>query len=213
MNTKNNYDLARKLALRRGTLAAPSATEVPTEVRSNSFVSIPPQPPMKLDHAIGNIIIEWSFRVPPARVRNFVSFLTDNEALIAVSCEKLMKGVRYRGTFLTTDNGRSEFRTYWAYDSHDAELQWEAGLANPESNFVKAMRVLRSYWLDDPQASHRHMTAGALLGPTTLGPFFRFTLDVGEKIAPGVDTLAAARKAGRKQGRKRSSEASRPAVS
>ena len=214
MNTKSNLDLARKIALRRGTLAAPSATEVPTEVRSNSFVSIPPQPPVKLDHAIGNIVIEWSFRVPPARIRSFVSFLADNEALIAASCEKLMKGVHYRGTFLTTDNGRSEFRTYWAYDSHAAELQWEAGLANPQSNFVKAMRRLRSYWLEDLQASHRHMTAGSLLDAKTLGPFFRFTLDVGEAIATDLDTaVAATRKTRRKQVRKPSDETSRPTVS
>jgi hypothetical protein len=156
-------------------------------------------PPLDMRFALGNVVIEWNFRVPLAEFRGFISFLADNEAMIAASCERLMKGVHYRGTFLTTDDGRPEFRTYWAYDTHDAEKQWEAGLANRNSNFVRAVQRLRSYWLKDAQASQRHMAAGALLGDKVLGPFFKLTLDTAEEIAGGRSRRAAAgRKARRK---------------
>ena len=197
MKGKKHLELARKLTLRRGVPNAPSAKEVPTEVRSNSFVAIDPAPKVDTKYAVGNVVIEWTFRVPPARFRGFISFLADNEAMIAASCERLMKGVHYRGTFLTTEHGRSEFRTYWAYDTSVTEKQWEAALADPKSNFVRAIRTLRTYWLQDPHASHRHMALGALLGDDALGPFFKFTLSTAEEMA-GSARSGAARKSGRK---------------
>lgn len=196
MKTRNRLELARRLTLRRGVPSSPSATEVETEVRSNSVVRIPTPPDVNLSYAVGNVAIEWSFRVSLSQFRAFVSFLADNEAMIAASCEKLMKGVHYRGTFLVTDFGRGEFRTYWAYDADTDEKPWEAALANGQSNFVEAVRHLRSFWLRDPDATHRHMVAGALLGPNALGPFFKFTLDTAEEIAGGRPR--AARKSGRK---------------
>jgi hypothetical protein len=201
MKSRKHLELARRLTLRRGVPNAPSAKEVPTEVRSNSFVAIDPPAKMDTRYAVGNVVIEWSFRVPPPQFRRFTSFLADNEAMIAASCERLMRGVHYRGTFLTTEHGRSEFRTYWAYDSSVAEKQWEAGLADPGSNFVRAVRQLRTYWLQDPNASHRHMALGALLGDDALGPFFKFTLTTAEEMggsAPSRAKSGAARKSGRK---------------
>jgi hypothetical protein len=195
--SRNHLELARRLTLRRGVPNAPSAKEVPTEVRSNSFVAIDEPPSVDTKYAVGNVVIEWSFRVPPAQFRAFTSFLANNEAMIAASCERLMKGVHYRGTFLTTGDGRSEFRTYWGYDTRVAEKQWATGLADPNSNFVRAMRQLRTYWLQDPNASHRHMALGALLGDDALGPFFKFTLDTAEALAGGPRSRAA-RKSGKK---------------
>lgn len=185
MKSTNRLELARRLSLRRGRPNAPSAKEVPTEVRSNSFVAIEQPPGVDTRYAVGNVVIEWSFRVPPAQFRSFVTFLADNEAMIAASCERLMRGVHYRGTFLTTEHGRSEFRTYWAYDAGVSEKQWEAGLADSKSNFVQVVRRLRSYWLQDPNASQRHMTLAALLNDRALGPFFKFTLDTAEEMAGG----------------------------
>lgn len=200
MKGRNRLELARRLAVRRGVPSAPSAKEVPTEVRSNSFVAIDQPPSMDTRYAVGNVVIEWSFRVPPAQFRGFVSFLADNEAMIAASCERLMKGVHYRGTFLTTDHGRSEFRTYWAYNTSVAEKQWEAALADPNSNFVQAVRRLRTYWLQDPNAAQRHMTLAALLEDKVLGPFFKFTLNTAEDLAgtPSGVKSRAPRKRGRK---------------
>jgi hypothetical protein len=204
MKGKKHLELARRLTLRRGIPKAPSAKEVPTEVRSNSFVAIDPPPKTDTTYAVGNVVIEWTFRVPQARFREFTSFLADNEAMIAASCQRLMKGVHYRGTFLTSDHGRSEFRTYWSYDSSVAEKQWDAALADPGSNFVQAVRQLRTYWLRDPDASHRHMALGALLDDSALGPFFKFTLNTAEDLAGGGPARSgAARKSGRKKsGRK-----------
>ena len=69
MKSSKHLELARRLTVRRGVPNAPSAKEVPTEVRSNSFVAI--DPPAKVDtrYAVGNVVIEWSFRVPPAQFR------------------------------------------------------------------------------------------------------------------------------------------------
>jgi hypothetical protein len=200
MKSANRLALARRLTLRRGVPNAPSAKEVPTEVRSNSFVAIEQPPKVDTRYAVGNVVVEWTFRVPPAQFRSFVAFLADNEAMIAASCERLMKGVHYRGTLLTTEHGRSEFRTYWAYDTSASEKQWEAGLADANSNFVQVVRRLRSYWLQDPNASQRHMTLAALLKDGALGPFFKFTLDTAEQIA-GAPSGARPR-ASRKRGGK-----------
>jgi hypothetical protein len=194
MKGKKHLELARRLALRRGVPKAPSAKEVPTEVRSNSFVAIDEPPSMDTSYAVGNAVIEWTYRVQPAEFRAFTSFLADNEAMIAASCGKLMEGVHYRGTFLVTDHGRFEFRTYWAYDTSAAEKQWDKALANPSSNFARAVAQLRTYWLKDSNASHRHMTLGALLGDKTLGAFFRFTLDAAEGPGTAAAKTAATRK-------------------
>jgi hypothetical protein len=145
--SRNNLELARRLTLRRGVPNAPSAKEVPTEVRSNSFVAIDEPPKVDTKYAVGNVVVEWRYRVPPDQFRAFTSFLADTEALIAAACERLMKGVHYRGTFLTTGDGRSEFRTYWAYDTSVTEKQWATALADLNSNFVQAVRRLRTYWL------------------------------------------------------------------
>ena len=129
MKSRKHLELARRLTLRRGVPNAPSAKEVPTEVRSNSFVAI--DPPAKVDtrYAVGNVVIEWSFRVPPAQFRRFTSFLADNEAMIAASCERLMRGVHYRGTFLTTEHGRSRLSS-----DHDLD---EGGPIGPGQRLVE----------------------------------------------------------------------------
>jgi hypothetical protein len=196
--TSKNLDVAQRLLLRRGMPAAPAITAVPTEVRSNSVIAIPTPGPDELKHVIGTTVIEWSFRVPHAKIREFNTFLADNEALIAESCEKLMKGVHYRGTYMTTNGERTEFRTYWAYDSQDAHDQWEHGLAKAGTNFTRALRRLRSYWLHDPNASHRHLAPAALFAKNPGSPFFDFTLETAEQMAG----TSAPKRSGKRKARK-----------
>jgi hypothetical protein len=186
MTSNKNLDLAQRLALRRGAPAAPTVTELVTEVRSNSIIAMPSPPPVPLDYIIGHMVIEWAFRLPLSKVREFNAFLADNEALIAQSCEKLMQGVHYRGTYMTTHGERLEYRTYWAYDSHEAHKQWEIGLRDPGSNFVTALRRLRSYWISDPDGVHRHFAPAALFAADPGGAFFKFTLETAEQMAGGI---------------------------
>jgi hypothetical protein len=186
MTTEKNFDLAQRLALRRGTPPAPAITATETEIRSNGIIAIPTPPPVPLDYIIGHYIIEWAFRLPFSKVREFNAFLADNEALIAQSCEKLMQGVHYRGTYMTTHGERLEYRTFWTYDSHEAHKQWEIGLRDPRSNFVTALRRLRSYWISDPNASHRHLSPAALFAAEPGGAFFQFTLETAEQMAGGI---------------------------
>jgi hypothetical protein len=203
MTSEKNLDLAQRLLLRRGTPAAPAIAAVPTEVRSNDVIAIPTPDPDTLKYAIGVMIIEWSFRLPHAKIREFNAFLADNEALIAESCEKLMKGVHYRGTYMTTNGERIEFRTYWAYDSQDAHDQWEIGLRNRASNFVKALRRLRSYWISDPDGTHRHFSPGALFAKDPGGHFLGFTLETAEDLVGGgpAGRAASSKPTGRRKGR------------
>ncbi len=198
MKSRKNLELARRLTLRRGVPKAPSAKEVPTEVRSNSFVAIDEPPGMDTSYAIGNVVVEWTYRVPPEEFRAFTAFLADNEAMIVASCGKLMQGVHYRGTFLVTDLGRFEFRTYWAYDTSATEKQWDRALGNANSNFAQAVAQLRSYWLKDPNASHRHMILASLLSDKTMGAFFKFTVSTAEGLSGGGTRAAARKKGGKK---------------
>ena len=126
----------------------------------------------------------------------FTSFLADNEAMIAASCGKLMEGVHYRGTFLVHRPWLVGFRTYWAYDTEcGREAVGHKALADPSSNFARAVAQLRTYWLKDSNASHRHMALGALLGDKTLGAFFKFTLNTAEAGSTAARTRD--RRAGR----------------
>jgi hypothetical protein len=58
-------------------------------------------------------------------------------------------------------------------------------LAKAGTNFTKALRRLRSYWLGDPNGAHRHFAPGALFAKDPGGPFFGFTLETAEQIAGG----------------------------
>jgi hypothetical protein len=185
MTSGKNLDLAQRLALRRGVPAAPSIAEVSTEVRTNTVIAVPTPGPDELKYVIGAVVIEWAFRVPFAKIREFNGFLADHEALIAESCEKLMQGVHYRGTYMTTHGERIEFRTYWSYDSHDAQKQWEHALPKAGANFGKALRRLRSYWLGDPDGTHRHFAPGALFAKESGGILFGMTLETAEEMAGG----------------------------
>jgi hypothetical protein len=197
--TGKNFDLAQRMALRRGIPAAPTIAEVTTEVRTNGVIMVPPPGPDQLKYVIGTVVIEWTFRVPYHKVREFNAFLADHEALIADACEKLMRGVHYRGTYMTTHSERLEFRTYWAYDSHDAQKQWENALPKASANFSKALRRLRSYWLGDPNGTHRHFAPGALFAKGSGGAVFGLTLDAAEELEGGGMRKAAR---GRKTARK-----------
>jgi hypothetical protein len=192
MTAEKNFELAQRLALRRGTPAPPTITATQTEVRTNGIIAVPQPPSVPLDYIIGHIVVEWTFRLPLSKVREFNSFLADNEVLIAQSCEKLMQGVHYRGTYMTTHGKRVEYCTYWAHDSHEAHKQWEIGLRDPASNFVTALRRLRSYWISDPDGSHRHFSPGALFAAEPGGAFFRFTLETAEQMAGGIGPVRPA---------------------
>jgi len=58
MKSKKHLELARRLTLRRGVPNAPLAKEVPTEVRSNSFVAIAPPPKVDTAYAVGHVVVE-----------------------------------------------------------------------------------------------------------------------------------------------------------
>ncbi len=211
MTSEKDIDAVRRLVLRHGTPAPPAVSVAVTEVRTNSFIKVPGLPIDEMKYALGALVIEWTFRVPLAQVNEFNRFLADHEALIAESCEKLMKGVHYRGTYLTTSGERLEYRTYWTYDSAEAIQGWEAALASRNSNFVTALQRLRSYWVQDPDGAHHHFSPGALYAKGFGSPFMGLTLETAERMESAGGRAAAFGAARRGRGGKtrRAASASR----
>ena len=148
---------------------------------------------MDTSYAVGNAVIEWTYRVQPAEFRAFTSFLADNEAMIAASCGKLMRGRALSRHVPRHRPWGVEFRTYWAYDTSAAEKQSDKALANPSSNFARAV-AQRAPTAQGFQRFAPAHNLGALLGDRTLGAFFKFTLDAAEGGGTAAAKTAATHK-------------------
>jgi hypothetical protein len=171
-------DRIQDMIHRRGTPPVPASTTLKVEVRTDGFIPLP-SPVKGQDFAIGAVLIEWTFGVPLAEVQTFNTFLSQNEAYIAASCAKLMKGVAYRGTYMTGSYGRFRYRSLWSYEEAASLDQWNAVLTG-KSKFITALTRLRSYWTADPsREEHRYHQAGLVTDLAALGhdkPFLALTL-------------------------------------
>jgi hypothetical protein len=171
----------RAIVRRRGVPPVPASIPLTVEVRTDGFVPLP-QVAKGQEFAIGAIVIEWVYGVPLIEVQKFNTFLSQNEAFIAACCERLMKGVSYRGTYMTGSHGEFRYRSLWSYENAAAIEQWSEVLKR-KSKFVTVLTQLRSYWARDPsRAEHRYHQAALMTDLTALAkdkPFLALTLAAG----------------------------------
>jgi hypothetical protein len=154
--SSDNIDFVTKLARRSGAPAKPAVNELVTEVRTDGIFNVPERRRNDLGYMLGSTVIEWGFRLPLSKVAEFQSFLDNNEKFIADSCEKLMAGVHYRGTYMAINGKRAVYRTYWAYDTPSAVDGWNSALEDKGSTFYQLMTELRSFWALDPEGEAGH---------------------------------------------------------
>jgi hypothetical protein len=164
-----------QLIRQRGIASRPQAIEQVSEVRSDCFVKLPPLSDTYATFALASVVIEWRFRLSYGKIAEFHDFLAKNERFIADSCQKVLAGVHYRGTFMALDGQRAAYATIWGYDSWEAQDQWSKILGNQKSRFYRALRNLRSYWISDPNGTQEHF--GAAAGIDLKQGFFAITLD------------------------------------
>lgn len=178
MANNADRDRIRDLIHRRGVPPVPASSPLTVEVRTDGILPLPPRGGGP-DFAVGRILIEWVYGVPLVEVEKFNIFLEQNEAFIAACCAKLMKGVAYRGTYVTSGYGEFLYKSLWSYDSAAAFEQWNEALKG-KSKFVTVLRRFRSYWTRDPhRAEHCYQLAGLVTDLAALAkdkPFLQLTL-------------------------------------
>jgi hypothetical protein len=175
----------KDLIHRQGMPPVPAAAPLVTEVRTDGGMILH-VPPKKRTFSIGPILIEWTYGVPLDQVEKFNAFLDKNEEFIATCCRELMKGVSYRGTFLTAGFGDVRYKTLWSYASQEAMEEWAEALKK-RSKFVTILTQMRSYWARDPGRSEMRYQEAALVtdlaADAAKKPFLQLTLAAG-KVKP-----------------------------
>ena len=152
MNGKRTERIA-EVVRTYGTPDSPAAAAYVFEVRSDAVPTCPKPPPKGCDY-LGAITIHWDFSLALKDVKEFHDFLRKNEKYIADSTTALVAEASYRGTYILLANGDVRYRTIWVYDSHAALASvWKKAVSKPTSNFYKAVKKLRQYWLRDPNRS------------------------------------------------------------
>jgi hypothetical protein len=147
MTAKSTEKLA-ELVRQYGTPDSPKAKVYVSEVRSD-FVGEVQNPDRPVgDFVVGVYVIQWEYSLPLGEIQEFHEFLNKNERYISDSMKKLTRGAFYRGTYMLLENGEPRYRTLWAYDSLEAMgAIWKKALSDRNSNFYKAVKRLRGYWL------------------------------------------------------------------
>jgi len=135
----------------RGAPARPSVDAFVAEVRSCMVAPMPKPTPKKPDGLLGGILVMWEWSLPYSEADEFHEFIRKNENYITDSIKNMAKGAYYRGTYLHYGPGEPRYRTIWAYESPEVMAKvWTKALRDKNSNFYKAVRQLRTFWLMDP---------------------------------------------------------------
>lgn len=144
---QNLEDLVRS----HGVPPHPQVNVLASEVRSCLVAPCPPPVKPEPDGILGGVVVIWEFSLPLSDVQEFHDFLRKEEAYITESLKKLGHGAYYRGTYMGYGPGDPRYRTVWAYESLEGMGKaWSRALKGKSSNFYKAVRQLRAFWLRDP---------------------------------------------------------------
>ncbi len=160
MTPSDPADIGRMIR-RQGLPEAPRLDEQRSEVRSDCFVAMVSVPKTHTAFVLAPIFIQWRFRLTYERSVLFHQFLADNEQFIAESCQKVLQGVHYRGTYMGLSGQRAAYTTIWGYDTWEAQNQWTRLHEDRGGNFYRAVRDLRSFWTTDPDSTQEHFGLAA----------------------------------------------------
>jgi hypothetical protein len=162
MSKKREQGSLGELVRRHGVPQSPKVDILVSEVRSCLVATSPPPVKPEPDGILGGMVVMWEFSIPLSNVQDFHDFLRQNETFISTSIGKLTKSAAsYRGTYMQYAPGDPRYRTIWAYESLEAMGKaWSDALRNRNSNFYKAVRQLRAFWLCDPLRSEARWVPG-----------------------------------------------------
>jgi hypothetical protein len=196
MAKKAELHRIEELLRRHGATQQPRVEAFVSEVRSDDVPCHPPPVPPEPDGILGGIVVIWEFCLTHADVPEFHNFLRKSENFIGAGIRKLTAGANYRGTYIVLAGGEACcrptavgvcYRVIWTYDSLDAMAKaWSVLIKDKKSNLYKAMILLRSFWLRDPQRSEvRIAPAGGFFDPEKDAgdAFAKLTLDAA-KLSP-----------------------------
>jgi hypothetical protein len=177
-------DKIKSMIRRRGTPADPTVDRIVAEVRSQDVLPVQQPDPNLTMYAAGSFLVEWTYGVPYAKIKDFHDFLNKNDQSISDSCDLVTPGkVRYLGTWWVFGVGPSTYRTLWLYDKPDTIQSLELALqASP--NFMNAIVELRSYWAQDPGRAEQQYQPAALFTDPTAGTAPHSFANVTAKTAP-----------------------------
>lgn len=144
MTRQRGVTTAKTVMRRRGRAEPPTVALLVAEVRSDAVIQ--PQPGPAPGNSLGPLVIEWTYCVPWASMKQFNQWLAQNEPFIANFCSTKMHGVDYRGTYVAINSDHVHYKTIWSYDSLTAVDQWRSALKAKTQKFYKTIRTLRSYW-------------------------------------------------------------------
>jgi hypothetical protein len=148
-------------ALIRRMNAAPSASLLETEVRSQGAPNFKTEPDGEFSEKVATIAAwEWNYGVPQSDIKAFIQFLQEHEIELISLIEQIIpvpgdRLIQYCGTFIavTGERGWYECRTIWSYRGDNPIGQWVDLLANAQ--FLLLFQGLRKRWVADPVASER----------------------------------------------------------
>ena len=147
MTRQRDLTTAMTVIRRRGRAEQPTVAQVVAEIRSDSTIPIQSAPHPQ--HALGPLVIEWTYCVPWAKMSQFNQWLVQNESYIANFCNTTMQGVTYLGTYVAMDGNDVHYKTIWSYDSIADVDKWTTALRARTQKFYRTIRTLRSYWAHD----------------------------------------------------------------
>jgi hypothetical protein len=190
MSKKAEQSELEHLVRRHGVPQAPKVDPLESEVRSCIVASHPR--PVKGDQegVLGGIVEMSEFSLPLGDVQEFHEFLRQNEKYVTDSLNKAAPGALYLGTYMLYGPGNPHYRTVWAYESLEVMGKaWSKALQNRSSNFYKAVRQLRAYWLRDPERTEARWVPARF--------YFNLEEDLGDafaKLTLDADKLNSARR-------------------
>jgi hypothetical protein len=155
-------DLSTILDLLRAEEHVPPSVDIlKSELRSDSGIEPPIQPPPK---STVYVIIKWKFHIRFANLDKFHAFLETTEEQIIADVADLKVGAAYRGTYAELPQCIVH-QTFWSYDSIKAIDDFKGKIVTKKKSDLRTNLKKLVSFIDDPTLTmHRLVRASALDG-------------------------------------------------